>query len=223
MKKSIIFIALLTIMQYSFAQNLDYRNTISFSSGRSLFVSLRGLEAKSTNSELSFTGGKASATPTFQGAYDFAVNDWLSVGLAAAYNNTKIDFTNITYKGKVTGNANATIARTSLAARVLFHYGKGKFDLYSGGRIGVGIWTAKLGTDINDDLLTDLLGSFDTYVPGFIKNRLNGKSTRTGFPLIQAQIIPFGARYYITDNIGAHAEIAFGAPYFATIGANCRF
>lgn len=222
MKKSIIIIALFAIMQNALAQNMDYRNTISLSSGRSLFVALRGLEAKPTD-ELTFKDGKASATPTFQGTYDFAVNDWFSVGLAASYNNAKISFTDITYKGKVTGEANATLARTSLAARFLFHYGKGKWDLYSGGRIGAGIWYAKVGADINDELLSELLGSFEAFTPSFITNRLDGKSTRTGFVLIQAQVIPFGARYYITDNIGVHAEVAVGAPYFATIGANYRF
>jgi hypothetical protein len=222
MKKSIIIIALFAIMQSSFAQNMDYRNAVSLSSGRSLFVSLRGLEAK-PSADLSFAGGKATATPTIQGAYDFAVNDWFSVGLAASYNNTKIDFTNITYKGKVAGDANATVARTSLAARLLFHYGKGKWDLYSGGRLGVGIWYTKVSADINDELLTDLIGSFETYIPGFLSNRLNGKNVRNGFPLVQLQVIPFGARYYITDNIGVHGELGVGAPYFATIGANYRF
>jgi opacity protein-like surface antigen len=181
------------------------------------------LEAK-PSTDLTFTGGKATATPTIQGAYDFALADWFSVGLAASYNNTKIDFTNITYKGKVAGDANATVARTSLAARALFHYGnKGRWDLYSGVRIGAGIWYAKVGADINDELLTDLIGSFDTFVPSFLTDRLSGQNVRTGFVLFQAQIIPLGARYYITDNIGVHAELGVGAPYYATIGANYRF
>ena len=222
MKKILLFITLI-ISQLSFAQNMETRNTFTLSSGRSLFAAAR--KTAIPNDTLKFTDGKVHASPTIQGTWDFAVNDWLSVGLAASYNQATVAFNDITIKkitSKPIGNASAKVARTSLAARVLFHYGKGKFDLYSGGRLGVGLWYGKVGATINDALFTDLLSTVGIG-NNFITSRLNGKKLRGGFALPQVQVIPFGMRYYITDNLGVNGEVAIGAPYYVNLGASYRF
>ena len=222
MSKKILFICLI-ISQLSFAQNMDTRNTFSLSSGRSLFASARG--TATPNDTLKFTDGKIHASPTIQGTWDFAVTDWFSVGLAASYNQATVAFNDITIKkitSKSIGSASAKISRTSFAARILFHYGKGKFDLYSGGRLGVGIWYGKAGATINDALFTDLLSTIGVG-SNFITSRLNGTKLRGGFALPQVQVITFGMRYYITDNLGVNGEVAIGAPYYVSLGASYRF
>jgi hypothetical protein len=223
MQKKIIFICLF-ISQLSFAQNMDYRNTFTLSSGRSLFSSIRGT-AKSNSDTLSFTDGRVRALPTLQGTWDFALTDWFSLGLGASYNQATVSFNDVTIKKISTtsiGSASAKIARTSFALRGLFHYGKGKFDLYSGGRLGIGIWYGSIGATVNDALFTDLLSTIGIG-DNFVTRRINGTRLRGGYVLPQVQFIPFGMRYYVTDNIGVNGELAIGAPYYISLGANYRF
>ncbi len=223
MQKKIIFICLF-ISHLGFSQNMDYRNTFGVSFGRSLFASVRGT-AKSNSDTLSFTDGRIRVSPTVQGTWDFGLKDWFSLGVAASYNQATVAFNDVTIKkisSKNIGSASAKVARTSFAVRALFHYGKGKFDLYSGGRLGIGIWYGKIGATVNDDLFTDLLSTVGAS-NNFITDRLNGSKLRGGFVLPQVQFIPFGMRYYVTDNIGVNGEVAIGAPYYISLGANYRF
>jgi hypothetical protein len=39
----------------------------------------------------------------------------------------------------------------------------------------------------------------------------------------QVQLIAFGLRGYLTENIGLNGELALGSPYFASVGINFRF
>jgi hypothetical protein len=220
--KNQILVILIAISQCCLAQNLDFRNNVSFSSGRSLFSSLRGTNA-TPSGDLKFTDGKVKATPTFQLAYDFQVNNWFSIGVAGTYNQATISFTDVKYLNKVIGTANAKVSRTGLSIRPLFHYGKGKLDLYSGGRLGVGFWYGKIGTNVDDALFSDLLSSIGVDTPGFITSRLSATNLRGGFPLPQVQLIPIGAKYYFTDNFGAHLETGLFGAYYVTIGADMRF
>jgi hypothetical protein len=221
--KKLLFIIALASSQLIFAQNMEFRNNLSLQSGTSLFSFLRRAEV-TPGTDIKFTGGNVKAIPTIQGAYDFAVNDWLSVGLAGSYNRATLSFNDISTQGKVIGNASVKVARTSLAVRLLGHYGRGKWDVYSGGRLGGAFWYGKVSTDINEELVTDLISSVNSdLIPGFLKNRLTGPKLGGGYPMLQLQVIPIGARYYFTDNFGANAELAFGAPYFFSLGANYRF
>jgi opacity protein-like surface antigen len=224
MKKSILFLFVTLVINTIFAQD-SHRNTVAFQAGASLFGTGRFADVK-PNENISFTGGNVRVLPTLQGTFDYDINNWLSIGVAASYNNAKIKFEDIKYQNKAVGNASVKIARTSLAARLLFHYGKNdRFDMYSGLRGGVGLWSGAVTASIDDEVLTELLNSVDgVSIPNFIEKRLTkGSTARAGFAFPQVQVIPFGMRYYITENIGLNAEVALGAPYYFAAGANVKF
>ena len=206
MKKQFFTLALVCASILSInAQNLDYRSTISGAVGVNGISLLSGI----VNSASEETGIKINATPSFQLSYDYALSKWFSLGGAASFNSIKSSATNFSFldeAGKTrTGDYDFKGNRVTVAARALFHYGnEGKLDMYSGVRVGFKTWTGTLTTTGN---LTDNFTADDIF------------PQKTG---LNAQIIPFGLRYYVSDNFGLGFETALGAPYFAALQLNYR-
>jgi hypothetical protein len=206
MKKQLFTLALVCASLLSInAQNLDYRSTLSGAVGLNGISLFSGL----VNSASEETGITIKATPSFQLSYDYALSKWFSLGGAASFNSIKSSGTNFSFVDDAgltrNGNYNFKGNRITVAARALFHYGnEGKLDMYSGLRVGFKTWTGSLTTTGN---LTDNLKEDDIF------------PTTSG---LNAQIIPFGLRYYVSDNFGLGFETALGAPYFAALQLNYR-
>lgn len=207
------------------AQNEDYQHVVSFQSGASLFSSFRGTIEGSTNTSdttVSFSSGRAQNFPQLNLAYDYGVVKWFSIGGALSYNKVGLDLKDVTYnKTQDIGDVSLDVSRITIGGRALFHYGNdNRIDMYSGVRLGVGIWTAKVSSSTLDDRLDEVINE----VGGSgIWRTLIGNRVRGSFPMFQAQVVLFGLRGYVTENIGINGELSVGSPYFASIGVNYRF
>ncbi len=191
----------------NFAQNADYRSTISATAGANYFQ----IFALFDNAFSDSLGGevKLKATASYGLTYDYGVNKWFSIGLASSYNKMSLISPNINITkddgSKYAGPIDFKASRTTISLRPLFHYGnKGRIDMYSGLRLGVSIW--------NIDLIAD---------EGLVSGDLPNALSKTG-ATANVQIIPFGLRGYITPNIGLGFEIGFGGPHYAALQLNYR-
>lgn len=229
-KKIVLFIVAILVINFVKAQNADFRNNLSFQLGANGFNVLAGaVKEKTEPGEVQYKYGKYSASPTFQFAWDYGLRKWVSVGIAGSYNRAKYSYTDLVIKGKDLGDVALIGSRTTFSGRVLFHYAnRNQLDLYSGIRLGVGLWSGRISVDVDDELEQELLDEIDEnlsgFVPGFIRNRLlDNAGARAGFVAPQAQLIPFGFRWSITDKLGLGGEFGFGSPYFISGGLNYRF
>ncbi|NOZ35777.1 MAG: hypothetical protein GXO80_10825 [Chlorobi bacterium] len=191
MRKRVIitFFAILFAASSAFAQ--DYKSTATADIGVSLVGRLISLVVN-----VDSLGGY-STVPVMQLSYDYMVTDFLSAGVAGAYQQYK--FSDNT--GKI------VLKRMNFALRALFHYGKSdKLDMYSGIRLGMTNWGLNYDVTNTDPTLA----------------ALEGDNSLTGFHF-SPQLVAFGIRGYFTDHIGANVEFAIGAPYYMTGGVNYRF
>jgi hypothetical protein len=130
------------------------------------------------------------------------------LGGAVSYNSANVDAKNYSWtdandKTSLT-DYTLKVSRITVGARALFHYGNaGKIDMYSGIRLGVGIWN------------TDLKATNPNFTSDEVDNLRSGA-------LPQIQIIPFALRGYVTDNIGIGFETAIGSPYMASLQLTYR-
>jgi hypothetical protein len=211
MKKVFSIIAICAFALSAQAQNDDYRNVMSITAGANIFKTVAKVLIDSTLSSNSDPSKiKLTSTPTLQFAYDRGLGKVVSIGLAGSFNKTTADVQDYQWSdlnGKVsTGNYNVSLSRVSVAMRLLFHYGNsGRMDLYSGIRAGVGIWTVG-ATSSN---------------PTFSFEDEFGSRAKSG-TIPQFQVIPFGLRGYITENIGIGFETGIGGPYYASLTLNYR-
>lgn len=146
--------------------------------------------------------------PALQVNYDLGLAKWFSIGAALSYQAMGLDYTNWEYIDDngdwQTIDFSAKIGRANAALRFLFHYAnQDRIDLYQGVRVGYLMWNTK--TEVSETVFdpeTDLNLNF-------------------GRPSVQ--LVLFGMRGYVTENIGLSTELAVGAPHFLTVGANYRF
>ncbi|MFZ4542554.1 MAG: hypothetical protein ACOYOA_00760 [Saprospiraceae bacterium] len=188
------------------AQSENFKNVVSLTAGYSLFNVL----GKGASQDVA-QGATYNASPTLQASYDYGFGNVFSLGGAVSFNEAKTQATNYEWTdaaGNLTyGDYDVKVARTTIGLRALFHYGnKGRLDMYSGVRLGVGIWSLKYSSTNP---------SFDP------DNEIKGLRGSGALP--QFQIIPFALRGYITDNIGLGFETAIGSPYMASLSLNYRF
>jgi len=190
-----IFAFLLTNLQ---AQ--DHKSAITVNAGFSLVGGLFDLpDAGNTTGDVS-----SYSLPAIQVGYDYFILNWFSVGAAGSFQFMGVDYDNYVDENGETVNGTLDIVRSNFAARALFHYfNKGRLDMYSGVRLGLTNWA------ISDDL------SNESYDYNSVVS-----STGTNFA---PQLILYGLRGYITENIGLNAELAVGAPHFFSAGLNYRF
>jgi hypothetical protein len=224
MKKYPFLLSLLLFAFSTLAQNEDYKHVISVQSGASLFSPFRGSVTSSqeiSDTTVSFSSGKMRNFPQLNVAYDYGVNQWFSIGGAVSYNKVSLDLKDVKYnKTENLGDVNLNVSRVTFGTRALFHYGNAnRMDMYSGVRLGVGIWTARVSSNSLDNKLDEVLKEAGG---SGIWRSLLGNRIKGSFPMFQAQVILFGLRGYITENIGLNGELSVGSPYFASIGINYR-
>jgi hypothetical protein len=234
MKKiSLVFVVLSLIGSSIFAQNADFRNTISIQTGASVFNIFKGGVSGINADSVRFTSGGFSNVPTIAAAWDYGVTKGFSIGLAGSYAQAKVSTTDLEVANKKGvfqkyGNYSIAAARTNLGIRALFHYGnKGRMDLYSGLRLGVGLWSVKLSGQIEKDVLVRAINEVfnQSGVPSAVADGGIGEKLKTkgSFVLFAPQLILFGLRGHVTNNIGINFELATGSPYAASLGLDYRF
>lgn len=183
------------------AQNGDYKSNIYAGAGFSLLGGLFDSLVPVTTGT-----GTTKSLPAIQLNYDYALTPKISAGLGFSYQGFSTDVSDYTYLNDsfnlVTEDFSATLKRTNVALRIMFHYGNAeKLDMYSGVRLGMTGWNTKTeSSDPNNNLFGDAYNGWN----------------------IALQVVPFALRYYVTDNIGLSLETAIGAPHFLSIGANYR-
>jgi hypothetical protein len=228
MKKHLLVLILTFWQLKSFAQNEDYGNVISVQTGASLFTPFRG-EVKgseeSADTVISFSAGRIHKYPQINIAYDRAIKPWFSIGGSMSYNRIAADLENVKYhRTEDLGSFTLDMTRVTVGARALFHYGNAnRLDMYSGLRLGIGIWAVSASSSLVSDLdnkagqIAKEIGNSGLWRT-FVGDKIRGR-----FALPQAQLILFGIRGYITEHIGINGELSIGSPYFASIGINYRF
>lgn len=218
LKSSLLLFALFLIAQTkSNAQNSDYRSTISTQAALNgwQFIALadNAIEADS------IVGAYASATGTYGLSYDYSIVKWFSLGGQVTWNSGKVgaEELSVTVNDKsYSGVAELGLRRINVGIRPMFHYfNNGRFDWYSGARIGVNYLKigVNAGTDdlIDNEILDRLLGN------SWLLNR----SYRSVRPTVQ--LVALGMRGYITDHIGVGFETAVGPTYYLSAQVNYRF
>jgi hypothetical protein len=139
--------------------------------------------------------------PAFYANYDFSVNEWFSMGVAASYQMFRME-------DEATSEF-TRVDRTNIGFRTLFHYGQSDvLDMYSGVRFGTTFWNVE-ASFAEDDPAADLaISEVENWANNF---------------RIVPQIVAFGIKGYFTDNFGGHLEISIGAPYYLSGGFTVRF
>lgn len=132
--------------------------------------------------------------PAFQGVFDYKFENF-GIGAGVSYQAMGYNYDDF----------KTTVNRLNFGIRALGYFGSSKkADLYAGVRIGATNWSiSSTSNDPNYDPEDDV---------GF------GSRTLPAF-----QLILFGFRGYITDNIGLNAEVAVGAPHYVSGGVTYRF
>jgi hypothetical protein len=219
MKYLLTVVLCAALTSFSFSQNMDHRHTFTAQAGVNILNFINGTttdgviddtDAQGTYSKLTF-----NSTPTFNASYDFATRKWFSVGASLGYNKGEISVENLdltTDEGRITGSGGVTVSRTSINFRPLFHYGNsGRLDMYSGFRVGLSVWNAKIAGNLEGTNVDNL--------PKFIGLR----GLRGAAVLPQFAMTLFGLRGYVTENFGLGFEINAGSPYLVSGGVNYRF
>lgn len=187
------------------AQHQDYKQNIYAGAGFSLvgfFFDIADVVGGSVVS--------ATSLPAVQLTYDYAFTPKISGGLAFSYQGFGVNVTDYLYFDEATGNLttesfSADLRSYNFAARVLYHYSKTEeIDMYSGLRLGI------------SHLITDTESTTGAPEEFFGTNDVVG----TGFT---PQLVIFGLRYYVSDDIGFSFESTIGTPHFLSVGVNYRF
>ena len=211
MKSIILFAATLVLFSFDAqAQNENYPSNFSLTvSGSTIGMLLKKVDLAEIDVDgFEVASLNTTGTPVLGLSYDHSINNWFSLGIAGAYQQfqSKVEGTDTSNEnGATTETFNLKLKRVNVAVRPLFHYyNKENLDLYGGLRVGYTQWAASsTATDeaLEEDLVDDLPG-----IGGF-----------------RLQVIPFGMRYYVTENLGFNGELAIGSPHFVSAGVSYRF
>jgi len=196
MKKILGSLVMIALLtNVSFAQNDEFKSVISLGAG----FTLGGALVKAVE-DASVGEVESKSLPNIEIAYDFGLTKWFSLGLMGTYQSLSLEET---VNAQV---STYSVSRIYVGGSFLFHYANsGKLDLYSGIRVGYKDWSASA------DLAA---GATDLEIED-----INFFGDGIGF-----QVMLFGIRGYLTDNIGIYGEvIGIGAPHISSIGLNYRF
>jgi hypothetical protein len=210
MQKHFLLIALfsMSILTQSFAQNEEYRHTVSATAGLNIFQ-IVGLIDKIDDPSNTNVNLDTKGTASYGITYDYGIKKWFSLGISGSFNKFRFSADNVTITKSdntdYTGPIDFKYSRSTISLRPLFHYGNsGKLDMYSGLRIGVN--ANKI--DIKADEPLD-------------PKDINGRTRANGLtPNIQ--IVGFGLRGYVAPNFAIGFELGIGAPYYAAMQLSYR-
>ncbi len=187
----------------------EERQLISVQTGIGWFGLVRGAESTTTISFLGDTTefrSQITGTPAVGVAYDYRVNNVLSLGGAASYQSLRFhDFRSD--DRAIDPNAELRLNRTLIGARVLFHYGRSeRVEMYSGLRMGITVWNLRARN----------------FGEGQVEN-IDGLGSVTAAVTPQVTFIPFGFRAYLTPQLNLGAEFGLGSPHIAAVQLAYRF
>ncbi|MBP7184070.1 MAG: hypothetical protein KBA06_01070 [Saprospiraceae bacterium] len=227
MKKSqyLLFIIFL-VSTFNLRAQVEMKNTLSFGVGYSLINTAVSAIRNNTNADI-------RATPTLSFNYDRRINDWFSLTGSFAFTRAKLsvkDFEFSVDTGYVSVDFDTKVTRSSFSLVPLVHYGNdksgGKWDLYSGARLGLSIWRAKINSNVDTFGLEEFNNNYVQNniegVSGFFDTFINSVSGFT--PIVQLQIIGFGCSYFPIENLSIGGEIfCLGSPYMFSSKVAYRF
>ncbi|MDB4162031.1 porin family protein [Bacteroidia bacterium] len=199
MKKFIFALSMIGFMFNANAQDSEGASVATVGLGYSFFNNII------KSSLETYSDVKVKSVPTIALTYDLALTDNFSIGVAGAFQNVSGEFTNEYIDQNLdfqTEIATTKVSRLNIALRPLFHYGDGdRLDLYSGIRVGYLIRNVE--TETSDELLNVL-------------DELDGNRFALG-------LVPFGMRYFFTDNLGVNMDLQIGTPYVVSGGIAFTF
>lgn len=210
MKKLNLLIIVLLISATTFAQRESGEKVASLNIGYSLTGGvIKALGNADVTSTDSFGVGSIdmTTTPAISLAFDYGIGEVFSIGAMYSFQSFSGDIKDYTFidtdGNTKTESVNFGLSRNNIALLPRFHYriSNDNIDIYSGLRLGYLFWGGN-ATSTDPDF-----NEFDDFQGG----RIN------------VGIVPIGGRFYFSDNIGANFEIALGAPYIASVGAQYRF
>lgn len=142
-------------------------------------------------------------TPSWQLAYDNFYSENICLGVAIAYQKIGVIYRDYQYQEDgqtITEDYGTQLRRVNISARGLYWYNpQSRWKLYSGLRLGFSNWSAK--TTVPDP----------TYDPDRFINLSLGAN-------FAPQLLLLGTDIALTQHIHLSAELAVGAPYFASGG-----
>lgn len=213
MKKIIFPLALVLISFTTWAQNASGEKVVSLNFGYSLTGGLINALDNDEGSDftvddsLGLNGVNVNTLPAISVAFDYGIGEVFSLGVMyslQSFSGSVDQYSWVNSDGvRRSESLDISLIRNSVAILPRFHYklGNENIDLYSGLRVGFLFWTNNIeSTDPNFNEFGDFTG---------------------GRPSVA--IVPLGGRFYFTDEFGANFEIALGAPYIASVGAQYRF
>ncbi len=196
MKKLSLVIFAIAMALQGFSQNDDYKLTITGGVGFTLSGAFMSAVEGASLGTVDKTG-----IPNLELGLDYGLTKWFSMGVMGAYQSSGIT-------EDLNGSINEySLSRMYIGTSFLFHYANsGRVDLFSGIRAGYKNWSYSSTIDVGT---TDEI-NFDDI--GFFGDGL-------GF-----QVLLFGLRGYLTENIGVNVEVlGIGAPHISSIGVSYRF
>ena len=210
MKKINLLLIALLVSGSLFAQNQSGEKVVSLNFGYSftggLIKALGDADVASTDS-FGVNSIDVTTLPAISLAFDYGIGEVFSIGAMYSFQSFSGQINDYTWVDENfdtrTESIDFGLTRNNIVLLPRFHYklDNDKIDLYSGLRLGYLFWGGEVeSTDPNFD-------DFDAFAGG-----------RPTFGLV-----PLGGRFYFNDNIGANFELALGAPYVASVGAQYRF
>ena len=192
------------------AQNRAGEKVVSLNIGYSLtggIIKSAGKTGSALNDSIEAESMSISTIPAISVAFDYGIGEVFSIGVMYSIQSFSGDIKNYSYTDinsvTKTESVNFSLLRNNISILPRFHYKieNKNIDLYSGLRLGYIFWGANIdATDPNFDKLDKFAGG------------------RPNFG-----IVPIGARFYFNENFGGNFEVAIGAPYIASVGAQYRF
>lgn len=182
------------------AQNKEGSTVVSLNLGYGLSASVVKVGLNS------FSNVNISSNLVRSVTVDYAISDYLSIGLAGGRQLINAEFDNSYISDKTNGTidevAKIDIKRTQFAIRPLVHYGGNeRLDIYSGLRLGLTHLKLKYITDDPD-----------------LQDKIKFGGIRPSFGVVLV-----GMRYFVTDWLGANFDVQIGAPYLVSGGVSFKF
>jgi hypothetical protein len=184
-----------------FAQRKAQETVLTANAGFSLYriFVLASIIATENDTTFNFI---SKTNPVVSFSLDHFMTKNFSFGGSIAYQKVTVNYDRL-FGDSLTEfeNIDASAAKLSFTLRGLFYYGKSeKKQFYSGVKLGyVSVVTNDNSTDLEYTVITNLAR----------------KRATIG-------IIPFGMRYFFTENIGCNLELSLGVPNFISFGLNYK-
>jgi hypothetical protein len=167
-----------------------------------VFINASGSNMKDSGSVSSFS---QNSRPMIALTFDAGLSERWSLGILIAnqsFSGTFFDYTYTRLDGTaVTETVTYKMNRNNISFAPKFHYNlkSDKLDMYLGLRFGFVFWNNDFKTTQSD---------FNPF--GLVFGRPN------------LGLVPFGMRFYANENFGGTFELALGAPYIISIGAQYK-